>query len=142
MDNSSYGKRDLDTPMKNNKYSFGFTLIELMIVVAVIGILASIAYPSYLEYVKKGRRAAAQSHLMEIAQRQQQYLLDARSYASTLTTLGVTTPDDVSDYYTISLEVDDTPPSFTITAEAQGVQASDGNLTLNNTGSKTPTDKW
>jgi type IV pilus assembly protein PilE len=128
--------------MKNNKYSFGFTLIELMIVVAVIGILASIAYPSYLEYVKKGRRAAAQSHLMEIAQRQQQYLLDARSYASTLTTLGVTTPDDVSDYYTISLEVDDTPPSFTITAEAQGVQASDGNLTLNNTGSKTPTDKW
>lgn len=113
-----------------------------MIVVAVIGILASIAYPSYVEYVKKGRRAAAQSHLMEIAQRQQQYLLDARSYASTLTTLGVTTPDDVADYYTISLEVDDTPPSFTITAEAQGVQASDGDLTLNNTGIKTPADKW
>jgi len=128
--------------VKNNKYSLGFTLVELMIAVAIIGILASIAIPSYVEYVKKGRRASAQSHLMEIAQREQQYLLDARTYASSLTTLGVTTPADVANYYTIQVDVADTPPSFTITATAQGTQTSDGNLTLDSTGLKTPASKW
>ena len=128
--------------MKNNKYGLGFTLVELMIAVAIIGILASIAIPSYVEYVKKGRRASAQSHLMDIAQRQQQYLLDARTYAASLTTLGVTTPTDVANYYTIQVNVADAPPSFTITATAQGTQVSDGNLTLDSTGAKTPVGKW
>jgi len=128
--------------VKNNKYGLGFTLVELMIVVAIVGILASIAIPSYVEYVKKGRRAAAQSHLMEIAQREQQYLLDARTYAASLTTLGITTPTDVANYYTIQVNVADAPPSFTITATAQGTQTSDGNLTLDSTGAKTPTGKW
>lgn len=128
--------------MKNNKYGLGFTLVELMIAVAIIGILASIAIPSYVEYVKKGRRASAQSHLMDIAQRQQQYLLDARTYAASLTTLGITTPTDVANYYTIQVNVADAPPSFTITATAQGTQVSDGNLTLDSTGAKTPVGKW
>jgi len=113
-----------------------------MIAVAIIGILASIAIPSYVEYVKKGRRASAQSHLMDIAQRQQQYLLDARTYAASLTTLGITTPTDVANYYTIQVNVADAPPSFTITATAQGTQVSDGNLTLDSTGAKTPVGKW
>lgn len=124
------------------KSSKGFTLIELMIVVVVLGILAKIALPAYQESVKKGRRAAAQSHLMEIAQREQQYLLDARAYASTLTALGVTTPTDVAKYYTIKVDVAGAPPSFTITATAQGTQASDGDLTLDSTGAKTPAAKW
>lgn len=128
--------------VKNNRHSFGFTLIELMIVVAVIGILAAIAYPNYQEYVKKGRRSAAQSHMMEIAQREQQYLLDARAYAANLTALGVTTPTDVASYYTIALTVTDAPPGFTITATATGVQASDGDLSLSSTGVKTPAAKW
>lgn len=128
--------------VKNNKRAFGFTLIELMIVVAVIGILASIAYPSYIEYVKKGRRAAAQSHMMDIAQREQQYLLDARAYAATLSALGVTTPTDVSTYYTIAVNVAAAPPTFTITATAKGAQLSDGDLTLDSTGAKTPAAKW
>jgi len=123
----------------------GFTLVELIVAVAIIGLLASIAFPNYLEYVKKGRRAAAQSHLMDVAQRQQQYLLDTRSYAADLSTLNVSTPSDVSSYYTISITVGDGgPPSFTATATpvAGSAQASDSTLTLTNTGAKTPADKW
>lgn len=123
----------------------GFTLVELVVAVAIIGLLASIAFPNYLEYVKKGRRAAAQSHLMDVAQRQQQYLLDTRGYAADLTTLNVTTPSDVSSYYTITLTVGDgAPPSFTATATpiSGSAQASDPTLTLTNTGAKTPADKW
>jgi type IV pilus assembly protein PilE len=121
----------------------GFTLIELVVAVAIIGILASIALPNYLEYVKKGRRAAAQSHLMDVAQRQQQYLLDARSYAADLTTLNITTPSDVSTYYTITMEAADAaPPTFKVTAIPTGAQSGDATLTLDNAGTKTPAEKW
>jgi type IV pilus assembly protein PilE len=121
----------------------GFTLLELMIVVAVMGILASIALPSYQEYVKKGRRAAAQSHMMDVAQRQQQYFLDTRSYAADLSSLSLTTPSDVSNYDRITIEATDAaPPTFKVTATPSGAQSSDPVLTLDNTGAKTPSDKW
>jgi type IV pilus assembly protein PilE len=123
----------------------GFTLVELVVTMAILAILASIALPSYLEYLKKGRRAAAQSMMMDVAQRQQQYLLDARSYASDLATLGVTTPADVSAYYTVTVAgADGTPPTFTVTATpiAGTAQADDGTLTLDNAGVKSPADKW
>ncbi|QDF97534.1 pilus assembly protein [Azoarcus sp. DD4] len=123
----------------------GFSLIELMIVVAVIGILAAIAYPNYQEYVVKTNRTAAKSFLMEVAQRQQQYLLDAREYAADLTTLGMTVPADVSRYYTVSITgvaAGDSPPDFVAQAVpiAGSTQANDGNLTVDETGAKT--GKW
>lgn len=123
----------------------GFTLVELMITVVIIGILASIVMPSYQDYLRKGRRAAAQAVLMDVAQKQQQYLLDSRSFASDLSTLNVSTPDDVTKYYTITLEVGDaTPPTFTATATPNSGtdQASDPTLAIDNTGKKTPADKW
>lgn len=117
----------------------GMTLLELMIAVAIVAIVAAIAYPSYQSHLISSRRATAQSHLMDIAQREQQYFLDARSYASDLATLNITTPSDVSSYYTIAIATSSAPPTFTVTATpvTGTLQASDGALSINNTGTKT-----
>lgn len=124
----------------------GFTLIELLITVAVIGILAAIAIPSYQEYMIRARRSASQSFIMEVANKQQQYLMDARTYTTSLTDLNLSTPDpEVSPYYNITIAAGDTASiatSFEITATAKDSQLNDGNLTLDNLGVKTPADKW
>src|SRR5262249_19360746 len=111
----------------SSKSPSGFTLLELVIVVVIVGVLAAIAYPSYENQMRKGRRAAAQSYLMDLAQRQQQYLLDARSYAPDTTSLSAPMPSDVAPYYSVAISseamngtcaVDATAPvpKFTITA--------------------------
>ena len=121
----------------------GFTLIELMIVIAVIAILAAVAWPSYQNYVIRGNRAAAQSFMMTIATRQEQYLLTNRSYTTTVGAggLGLTAPNETTGRYTFAV-TNPTTSSYTITATATGNQASDGDLTLSSDGTKTPTDKW
>ncbi|HEY0845912.1 MAG TPA: type IV pilin protein [Noviherbaspirillum sp.] len=124
----------------------GFSLIELMIAVAIVGIIAAVAYPSYTQYVLRSNRAAAQAHLSDIAQAEQQYLVDNRAYTATLSDLnGMTTPAAVSKYYTVTITVDaGPPPTFTATAtpKAGTAQASDVTLTINQAGTKTPSDKW
>ncbi|MBS7663942.1 prepilin-type N-terminal cleavage/methylation domain-containing protein [Pseudomonas lalucatii] len=122
----------------------GFSLIELMIAIAIIGILAAIAYPNYQEYILKSNRAAAQAQMMDIANRQQQFLLANRAYATTAAQLNYTLSGDLTGKYTVTVAADNaaTPPTFTITFAAIGAQASDGDLTLNSQGVKTPAAKW
>lgn len=128
----------------------GFTVVELLIVLAVIGILTAVAFPSYQNHVRKAARASAQATMMQIADREAQYLLDARNYAVTstaLTTLNVTLPTDVASKYTITVTAADgsntasTPPTYTITATpiSGGPQVADGTLKLTHTGAKTRT---
>lgn len=123
----------------------GFTLIELMVTVTIVGILAAIALPSYSSYLIKGRRAAAQAFLMDVAQRQQQYLTDTRTYAPTIAALSMAEPSDVASAYTITIAVAAIlPPAFTVTAtpKAAGPQATDAVLTLDSRGAKTPQKLW
>jgi len=118
----------------------GFTLIEIVITVAIVGILVAIAVPSYQNHLRKGRRAEAQAFITQVAQKQQQYLLDARAYAvgaSALTDLSLTPPTTVSSHYTVTVAAGATVPSFTVTATAtSSVQSPDGDLTLTHTGEK------
>jgi len=122
------------------KYSKGFTLIELMIVVVIVGIIATIAIPQYSQYVIRGNRAAAQAFMLDVSNREKQYMLDARSYTDSFTTLAMTPPVDVSRNYTVTIAVvAGPPPSYTITAApvAGSRQEGDGNLTLDDLGNKT-----
>lgn len=80
----------MSASMKNKSYSKGFTLIELMIVVAVIATLAAIAYPSYIDSIRKSRRADAQQGLMEAAQKLETFYARNAFYTADLTQVGYT----------------------------------------------------
>ena len=120
--------------------SRGFTLIEIMIVVAVIGILAAIAFPSYQSQIRKSNRSAAQAVMMDVANKQQFYLSSQREYADTLAKLSVSPPNDVTRWYDVTVTVDPAalPPTFLVTAtpKAGTTQVPDGVLTLSSAGTK------
>ena len=126
----------------------GFTLMELIIAMVVIGILAAIAIPQYSEYISRSRRAEAQAFLIEVTARQQHFLVDRRAYSTSITAaptaggLGMTVPAPVANFYDVSFTaVDNTafPPTFTVSAAPRGAQAGDqcGTLTVNQAGQRT-----
>jgi type IV pilus assembly protein PilE len=126
----------------------GFTLTELLITVAVLSILVGIALPNYRQYVIRGKRSAAQAVMMDIANREQQFLLANRRYAdkATLQSNGFSVPAEVSENYTWDISLGTgAQPSFVVTFTGIGTQAADNSpqpLTLNSSGEKAPAEKW
>lgn len=120
----------------------GFSLLELMTVLVIIGVLSAIAWPSYQNYVIRGNRAAAQTFMMTVASRQEQYLLSNRSYAATTAALSLTAPPETTGRYDFAVTNPGGATTYLVTATAIGNQLSDGDLTLSSDGTKTPADKW
>jgi type IV pilus assembly protein PilE len=121
----------------------GFSLIELMVVVAVIGILAAIGYPSYQEQVAKSRRADVQRALMEAEQYMRRYFGVRETFLGAALPAGLATSPRAGSgpvMYNIQL-TNVTASTYTLTAARTGSMASDrcGDLSITNTGVKTST---
>jgi type IV pilus assembly protein PilE len=127
--------------MRKNK--LGFTLVELMITVAVIGILAAIAIPNYQQYVLRANRSDAKAILMETAQFMERYYTTNNTYvgATVLSAVSPKGASATSKKYDITFSAGPTATSFTLQAATTGSQDNDscGDLTISNTGAQTPT---
>ncbi len=136
--NKSSGKLEARTPGR----SLGFTLIELMIVVAIVGILAAIAYPSYQDQIRKGRRADAMARMAELQQAYERWYTTNNTYAgfwAALPAAQKVTPSTGATYYALGSE--ENAQAFIITATPQSAtgQSADrcGTLTIDHAGRKT-----
>lgn len=135
----------------------GFTMMELMIVVVIIGIIATVAIPSYTHYIAKATRSAGTSILTQGSNRQEQFRIDNKTYASTMTQLGFSanpllvtsdgspTTTAANAAYSVAISAQ-TATTFTLTATAQGTQANRDAactpLTLTHRSERTPPDCW
>ena len=123
----------------------GYTLTELLITVAILGIIAAIGYPSYQNYVQATRRAEARNMLLDAANREERFFADNNAYSADMTTLGFAADPAISETgnYSLSATVNPAAPnatSYTLTATAQGDQTDDDDcdsLALNSVGQKT-----
>jgi type IV pilus assembly protein PilE len=122
---------------KKMKRQTGFTLIELMIVVAIIGIIASYAFPSYVESVRKANRAEAKSLMLQVANQQERYYTENNAYGA-LTAIGNTTASLATDSgrHNITVTLSNSDANYIITATPVETDPTCGNLTLSNTGAQ------
>lgn len=130
----------------------GVTLLELMVVVVIIGMISAFAYPSYMDFVVRAKRGAGKSILLQVADRQQQFFMDNKRYATTLTQLGFPSnpffvaddgafvgAGDTARVYGVALS-NTTATTYTVTAAPQQIQAEKdtycASLSLTHTGTK------
>jgi type IV pilus assembly protein PilE len=124
----------------------GFTLIELMIVVAIIAILAAIAVPIYSDYITRGKLAEAQNNLSALRVQMEQYFQDNRSYADGSGNCGATMPTTGSNstvkYFTYTCAI--TTSGYTITAAGATTQTANFTFTIdqNNVHATTKANNW
>lgn len=130
-----------------HKYAQGFSIIELLVVVAILGILAAIAIPQYSKYVTNARRADGKTALVEAAQRMERYFTNNHTFgmiqSGSYTGATIATESE-GGYYALEV-IAANANAFTIQATAQGKQAGDAlcaTMTINHLGQKTPTQCW
>lgn len=122
-----------------NQRARGFTLIELMVTVVIVGILAAVALPSYQEYVLRGNRAEGQMMLTTAAARQERYRIQNNGYADTVAKLyGQTAKKSETEKYTLQVDVASGggDGGFTVSAVPSFSDASCGTLSLNALGDR------
>ncbi|MCC5796415.1 MAG: prepilin-type N-terminal cleavage/methylation domain-containing protein [Methylophaga sp.] len=121
----------------------GFTLIELLIAIAIVAIIVSIAYPSYLTQVQQTRRANAQADLVELAAYMQRFYTENFTYAGAALPYNTSPKSGGQSFYNIALG-NATATTYTLTATPQGPQVGDscGNMTINQRGQGTPANCW
>ena len=127
--------------MHNSARARGFTLIEVIIAMAIVAILVAVALPTYRDHMRKSRRAEAQAYLMAVASRQQQFLLDTRAYVTDVATVGIAQPANVAAAYIVTIPpMAAGAPNFRIVATPTSDQALEkcGTLAIDNTGAKFP----
>lgn len=132
--------------------SSGFTLVEMMIVVAIVAILAAVAYPSYRGFVMRSNRSDGKTALMRMAQNMERYFTVNNTYAGATLASSPPAATDVwgstispDGFYTLSLNPAPTATQYTVQAVARGTQVQDtqcATLTLDETGVKTPPECW
>ncbi len=126
----------------NNTFR-GFTLVELLIVVAIVGIITSIGYPAYQEFLMKGRRSDAKIALTQGAALQEKDFYEHGAYESNANLLWPPNGKSAQGYYTMSISLSGgggSTPHFTLTATATGTQIKDSScqsFSLDDLGNKT-----
>ena len=125
----------------------GFTLIELMITVAIVGILAAVAYPSYTSFVLSSNRSEGQREILRLANLQEEVFIDRRSYTADMTDLGMAADPHITEFrnYSIDATIANGGTTFILTATAQGAQVNDTGctvLTVSEAGQKLPPACW
>lgn len=119
----------------------GFTLIEVMMVVVLIGVTVALAYPAYVNHVVKARRGDAHAMMLAAAVKQEQFYAQRGSYTADMRELGYAADPAVSEkgFYRIDASLSSSGQGYVLTATRSGVQASDGrcgDLTLTHTSIK------